>query len=79
MMLDYPLSMIDHVSAMVFYVSGQQLWFNYLSYKRSYDQLDIYLIGFWNPEINLPIGALQHSQRNLFAGKGLQLMIDYHF
>lgn len=79
MMLDYPLSMIDHVSAMVFYVSGQQLWFNYLSYRRSYDQLDIYLIGFWNPEINLPIGALQHSQRNLFAGKGLQLMIDYHF
>lgn len=79
MMLDYPLSMIDHVSAMVFYVSGQQLWFNYLSYKRSYDQLDFYLIGFWNPEINLRIGSLQHSQRNLFAGKGLQLMIDYHF
>jgi len=79
MMLDYPLSITDHASAMVFYVSEQQLWFNYLSYKRSYDQLNLYLIGFWNPAINLPIGSLPTSQRNLFAEKGLQLMIDYHF
>ncbi len=78
-MFNYPLSILDDISAMFFYVTEHNLWFNYLNYKRTYNNLQIYLIGFWNPEVNLPIGTIQSAQRNLFAGKGVQLMINYNF
>lgn len=78
-MLNYPLSILDDVSAMFFFVGEKKLWFNYLSYKRTYNNLQIYLIGFWNPETNLPIASVQSAQRTIFAGKGIQLMINYNF
>ncbi|VBB45738.1 conserved exported hypothetical protein [uncultured Paludibacter sp.] len=77
-MFTYPVSLIDNASAMFFYVNEAKGWFNYLSYKRTYDNWDIYLIGFWNPEINLPLGG-NMSGKNLFSGKGLQLMVNYNF
>ncbi|MDD2245739.1 MAG: hypothetical protein PHI70_00850 [Proteiniphilum sp.] len=76
---NYPVSILDDASAMFFYIDEQCLWFNYLSYKRAYDNLDIYLIGFWNPEIDLIAASMQVTQHNLFAGKGVQLMVNYTF
>lgn len=77
-MFTYPISLIDNVSAMVFYINEAKGWFNYVSYKRTYDNWDIYLIGFFNPDINLPIGG-NMGGKNLFSGKGLQLMVSYNF
>ena len=78
-MFTYPVSILDNASAMFFYVSEQNLWFNYLSFHRTYDEWDFYLIGFWNPETMLPVSPLQSGQRNLFAGKGLQFLVNYNF
>lgn len=77
-MLTYPLSLIDNVSAMILYVKELESYFNYISFSRTYDNWNLYLIGFWNPETNLPIGG-KLGGNNLFKGKGAQLMVSYNF
>lgn len=78
-MLSYPVSVLDNLSAMIFYVGKQNLWFNYLSYSRTYDDWQLYLIGFWNPETNLPIASFQNGSRSWFTGKGVQFIVNYNF
>ena len=75
---DCPFVFVDNVSAMVFYAKETGKFFNYISYARTYDNWNFYLIGFWNPENNLPIG-IKPGGRNLFAGKGVQLMASFNF
>ena len=77
-MLTYPLSMLDNLSGMVFYLPDQNKWMNYLSIARTYDNLNIYLIAYWNPD-NVQLVSAQAQSRNMFAGKGIQLMLNYNF
>jgi hypothetical protein len=77
-MVTYPLSMLDNLSGMVFYLPGQNKWMNYLSWSRTYDNLSIYGIGYWNPS-DVRLLASQSQSRNMFAGKGLQIMVSYNF
>jgi hypothetical protein len=78
-MLTYPLNESDNLSAMIFYIpSDQPAWLNYVSWTRSYDNWSIYGIAFWNPETyNLP--TFQSDGRNMFGGKGVQIMLTYNF
>lgn len=79
-MLSYPVSLIDNVSLMVFCLpsSQQTVWMHYASWGRTYDNLSVYLIGFITPVgYSLPVSA--SKDRNLFAGKGFQLMLSYNF
>lgn len=77
-MLTYPLSIMDNVSAMLFYVPGTNLFFNYASWSRTYDKWSIFAIGFWNP-VNAQMLSFQANNRNLFSGKGVQVMVSYNF
>lgn len=77
-MLTYPLSMLDNLSGMVFYLPEQNKWMNYLSWARTYDNLKIYAIGYWNPD-NVQLVSAQSQSRNMFAGKGIQIMLNYNF
>ena len=78
-MITYPVSMLDNLSAVIFYTGGSyNLWFNYLSWSRTYDNLSFYLMAFWNPEISLPLNTVLQG-KNLFAGKGMQVMVSYNF
>ena len=76
-MLTYPVSMLDNLSAMVFYTPDKNLAYNYFSWSRTYDNWNLYAIGFWNP--NVPLTISQSQNRNLFSGKGIQLMVSYNF
>jgi hypothetical protein len=76
-MLTYPVSMLDNLSAMVFYVPGPNLAYNYFSWSRTYDNWSLYAIGFWNP--NIPLAISQTQGKNMFSGKGIQLMVNYNF
>jgi hypothetical protein len=76
-MLNYPLSILDNLSAMVFFVPGENLTYNYISLSRMYDNWGLYAIGYWNP--TFPLAISQTSGSNLFAGKGVQLMVNYNF
>lgn len=73
----YPITMLDNVSAMVFYIPGPNLVYNYLNWSRTYDNWTLYAIGYWNPETSLSIS--QSQGKNLFTGKGLQLIVNYNF
>jgi hypothetical protein len=77
-MINYPLSILDNISAMVFYVPEAKLMYNYVSWNRMYDNWSLYAIGFWNP-VNYQLLTSQNQSSNLFAGKGLQLMVSYNF
>lgn len=79
-MFTYPVSILDNLTAMCFYVTNHDmnLWFNYINWARTYDKWSFYLMGYWNPEISLALGG-QIGSKNLFMGKGIQLMASYNF
>ncbi len=77
-MLTYPLSITDNVSAMLFYLPGKNQLFNYVSWSRMLDKWSFYLSGFMNPA-DAQLLSIQAASRNLFAGKGLQVMVGYNF
>lgn len=74
----YPVSILDNLSAMVFYVPGPELVYNYLSWTRTYDNWSLYAIGYWNP-VNFELVTSQSQGKNLFAGRGIQIMVNYNF
>jgi hypothetical protein len=74
----YPVSILDNLSAMVFYLPGRNLVYNYLNWTRTYDNWTLYAIGYWNP-LNYQLITTQSQGNNLFAGRGIQLMVNYNF
>ncbi|MFW6371661.1 MAG: hypothetical protein ACOC10_10715 [Bacteroidota bacterium] len=75
--LNYPLGLMDDVTAMVYYNWDQNDWYRFVNFKRTYDFWTIYLMLYWNPG-TFDLYNFTSSQ-NLFVGKGLQLMIVYNF
>ena len=76
-MFTLPVSISDNLSAMIFYVPDLNLTYNYMSWGRSYDNWSIYGIAFWNPDV--PLAISQPQGKNLFSGKGIQVMVNYNF
>jgi hypothetical protein len=74
----YPVSILDNLSAMVFYIPGRNLVYNYLNWTRTYDNWTFYAIGYWNP-VNFQLITSSSQGNNLFAGRGVQLMVNYNF
>jgi len=77
-MFSYPVTMMDNLSAMFFYIPNQSALYNYVTWNRNYDKWSIYAIGYWNP-VNTQMLLFQTSNTNLFAGKGVQVMVSYNF
>jgi len=74
----YPLSILDNISAMVYFVPDRDLVFNYLSWTRTYDNWSFYAIGYWNPE-SFNLITSSSTAKNMFIGKGFELMVNYNF
>ncbi len=77
-MFTYPVSILDNLSAMIFYIPGPNLTYNYVSWSRTYDNWALYVFGYWNPT-NYQLITSQSGGRNMFAGKGVQVMVNYNF
>lgn len=74
--LSYPLTMLDQLSAMVYYDWENRNFYNFLHWQRQLDQITFYLIGYWNPrQYAIPS---QMTSTNRFEGKGLQLMVVWY-
>jgi len=72
----YPIGLMDQISGMLYYDWENSEWYRFINYQRTYDNLMIYIIGFWNPE---QFQIYQTTQQNsLFAGKGFQLMLVFN-
>jgi hypothetical protein len=74
--LDYPLGLLDRIKVMVFHDWENKDWYRFFTWQRMYDRWSFYLIGFWNPE-HYQIYSSQ-TGKNLFAGKGFQLMVAFN-
>jgi hypothetical protein len=74
--VNYPLGLLDNITAIIFYDWDNKDWYRYLRWQREYDNWGIYLMGFWNPD---EFKIYQNGQeKSPFAGKGLQLMIVFN-
>lgn len=77
-LLNYPLNLLDNLSGMVFYLPEQKKWMSYLNWSRTYDNLSIYAILYLNPT-GMQLLSNEAVSAGLFAGRGIQLMVNYNF
>jgi hypothetical protein len=75
--VNYPFGLMNTVSGMVYYNWDQHEWYRFISFQRKYDYLSLYLMAFWNPN-RFALYSVSED-RNLFAGKGIQLMAVLNF
>jgi hypothetical protein len=74
---DYPLSIFDSVSAIVYYDWHRDGWSRFFTWRRTYDQWQIHASVFWNPD--QPAVTEQNSEiTSSYAGNGAQLMLVYN-
>lgn len=73
----YPVSILDDVTAIVYYEWDQGNWYRFLNWQRTYDRWRFNLIVFWNPE---SFGIYPSQQgSNSFSGQGFQFMVVFNY
>lgn len=78
LMFNYPLTIDDQLSTIVFALPSQNQFFRYISWTKTMNDLVLYAIAYWNPNTNFSIAQLNSDSR-LFQGTGVQLMLSYDF
>ena len=74
---NYPVSLFDRISAIIYYSWEDNSWYRFVSFQRTYDFWSFYLMGFWNPE---QLGLYNfNEEQKLFSDKGIQIMAVYNF
>ena len=74
--LGYPIGLLDQINGMIYHDWKNKTWYRFINWQRTYNRWQIFMIGFWNPE-QFQIYQNQ-GDRNLFAGKGMQMMIVFN-
>jgi len=74
--LNYPVGIVDRVTAIVYRNWQANQWFRIVTWQRSYDAWTLYLLGFWNPD--QPQGLESQLGGTTFAGRGLQLVVAFN-
>jgi hypothetical protein len=69
--MNYPIGILDRVSAIVYHNWQLDQWYRILTWQRSYDTWTFYLLAFWNPQVLE--GLEPELQSQMFAGRGLEL------
>lgn len=75
--LGYPMGLLDQISGIIYYDWKNQNWYRFINWQRTYNRWQLFLIGFWNPE-RFQIYQNQ-GENNLFAGKGMQVMLVFNY
>lgn len=74
--LSYPVGLFDNISGIVYYDWKNHSIYNFLNWQKQFNKISLYIMGYWNPEdYNLPV---QGSGQNLYAGKGIQIMLVWN-
>ena len=74
--LSYPIGLFDKISGIFYYGWNDSNLYNYLTWQRQFDNISLYLMAYWNPELfQLPA---QYNTRTIYAGKGIQIMFVYN-
>lgn len=79
LLLRYPLDLLDELAGISYYDWRNGKSYGFLSWKRTYDtlSLDAILFWFWSPRKPLVFPGQPGSSS--YAGKGVQLLLAYHF
>jgi hypothetical protein len=71
--LSYPTGLFDNLSGIVYYDWTNNNIYNFVNWQKQFNNLTFYLMGYWNPvNFNIPT---QNTDQNLFAGRGIQVML----
>lgn len=73
---NYPFG-INKLACILYYEWNSHAWYRFINLSRQYDNWTFYLMAFWNPE-QFEIYQVS-AERNLMAGKGMQLMAVWNF
>jgi hypothetical protein len=74
--LSYPIGLSDNISGIVYYDWTNKNSYNFINWQKQFKNLTLYLMGYWNPKnYNIPAGG---EGQNLFAGRGVQIMLVYN-
>lgn len=74
--MSYPLGLFDNITGIVYYDWYNNNAYNFVNYQHQFNNLSLYLMGYWNPEnYNIPT---QGGSTQLFGGKGVQLMLVWN-
>jgi hypothetical protein len=74
--LSYPVGIFDNVSGIIYYDWKNRKSYNFLNWQKQFNNITLYFMGYWNPVIyNIPA---QGEGQNLFAGRGIQVMLVYN-
>ena len=74
--VSYPIGLSDNISAIVYYDWKNMNSYNFINWQKQFNNLSLYLMGYWNPK-NYLIPA-QGEGENLFAGRGVQIMLVFN-
>jgi hypothetical protein len=74
--LSYPVGLFDTLSGIVYYDWNNNNSYNFLTWQKQFNTINFYLMGYWNPA-NYIIPA-QDGGENLFAGRGVQIMLVWN-
>jgi hypothetical protein len=74
---DCPLGLLDRIKGIVFHNWKTGDWYRLITWQRTCDKWSFLAIGFWNPD-RYQIYASQQG-KNLFAGKGIQIMAVFNY
>jgi len=74
--LSYPVSLLDTISAIIYYDSKNRNFYNFARWQRNYDRWSINLMAFSNPK---ELMIYRIPENNYFAGRGFFLMIIYNY
>jgi len=76
----YPVGLLDAVSGIVYFDSVRQDAYRFVSWQRSYDRWQFYVMGFWNPRqaAILQPGQTVGAGRSPLAGRGIQVMAVFN-
>ena len=73
---DYPLGILDTVTAIIYYNWEEADWSPFISWQRTYDQWQINISAFSNPDE--PLLEQDNSATNGFAGSGVQAVLVFN-
>jgi len=74
---NYPLSIITNLSTIFFYDWKNNDLYNFINCSWTFDRWTFYLMGFWNPDRFQVYPGMEEV--NLYAGKGVQLMVVFNY
>jgi len=76
----YPLGILDTLAAIAYVDSTRRDTYRFVSWQRSYDRWQFYVMGFWNPE-QAAVHRSQSGQaigQNPLTGQGFQVMAVFN-